>query len=217
MSSAASVYQSIIYKFLHLRLSTAVLSDSPLGFLTSFSQGVFFYAIIIEMKTSLRFLLLLFVCGLFFSCKNRPIQISGNATIHLNQDDEELAGIAENARDTLPLFFRHLLRPGEGEDGFRLKYPFRADSDSGFSMEQLWLEDIRFKDGVYYGLVANTPFYISAIKKGDIVSFSAGDITDWMYTDKGKIIGGFSIKYLLEQIPEHERSEEQRMVLKQFE
>jgi uncharacterized protein YegJ (DUF2314 family) len=169
------------------------------------------------MKRSLRFLVLLSVCGLLFSCKNRPIRISGNPTIHLNQDDEELVHIAESARDTLPIFFRHLLRPGEGQGGFRLKYPFRADSDSGFSMEQLWLEDIRFKDGVYYGLITNTPFYISAIKKGDIVSFSAGDITDWMYTDKEKIIGGLSIKYLLEQIPEHERSEEQRIVLKMFE
>jgi uncharacterized protein YegJ (DUF2314 family) len=161
--------------------------------------------------------LLILLCCLLFSCENRSARISGNATIHLDQDDEELVRIAENARNTLPLFFRHLLRPGEGESGFRLKYPFKADSGSGFGMEQLWLENIRFKDGVYYGLIANTPFYIAAIKKGDIVSFSAGDITDWMYTSKGKIIGGLSIKYLLEQIPEHERSEEQKIVLKQFE
>ena len=68
----------------------------------------------------------------------------------------------------------------------------------------------------YYGIIDNTPFYISTMKKGDVVSFSAGDITDWMYISDGKIIGGRSIKYLLEQIAEHERSEEQRIILEMF-
>ncbi|GHV95831.1 hypothetical protein AGMMS50293_21510 [Spirochaetia bacterium] len=138
-------------------------------------------------------------------------------TLHLSQTDEELLQIAQNSQDTLPVFFRHLFRPAKGESGFRVKYPFRTDSGSGFSMEQLWLSDIRFKDGVYYGILVNTPFYIASIKKGDTVSFSAGEITDWMFIQNGKIIGGLSIKYLLEQIPNHERSEEQHRVLRMFE
>lgn len=140
-----------------------------------------------------------------------------SATAHLDQNDKELSRIAENARRTLPEFYRHLLRPAAGQSGFRVKYPFRADAGSGFSMEQLWLEDIHFKDGVYYGIIANTPFYTAAIKKGDTVSFSAGDITDWMYIENGKITGGHSIKYLLEQLAEHERNDEQRAILQMFE
>ena len=147
------------------------------------------------MRKSRRFGILLLVCVL--SCKNGSARIPLPAfirsripeqadalsadktnipaeTLHLDQTDEELMRIAQNAQDTLPLFFRHLLRPAEGEGGFRLKYPFRADRDSGFGMEQLWLSDIRFKDGVYYGVLANTPFYIAAMKKGDTVAFSAG-------------------------------------------
>jgi uncharacterized protein YegJ (DUF2314 family) len=134
------------------------------------------------------------------------------STIHLDQEDEELAHITQHARDTLPVFFRHLLRPAKEEGNFRVKYPFRADRDSGFGMEQLWLSDIRYKDGVYYGVVANTPFYISSIQKGDTVTFSAEDITDWMYTSGEKIIGGYSIKYLLDMLPEH--SEEQQHIMK---
>jgi uncharacterized protein YegJ (DUF2314 family) len=49
------------------------------------------------------------------------------------------------------------------------------------------------------------------------VTFEIDDITDWMYTRHGKITGGLSIKYLLDQIPEHERSDEQRAVLSMFE
>lgn len=138
-------------------------------------------------------------------------------TLHLDQSDESLMRIAHNARDTLPVFFRHILNPAKNEANFSVKYPFRTDSGSGFSMEQLWLRDISFKNGVYYGVLANTPFYIASLKKGDTVSFSADEITDWMYTSGGKIIGGLSIKYLLEQIPLSERSEEQRAMLRMFE
>jgi uncharacterized protein YegJ (DUF2314 family) len=138
-------------------------------------------------------------------------------TLHLNQDDEALNRIAQNARDTLPVFFRRLLRPAKGESNFRIKYPFKTDPGSGFGMEQLWLSGIDFRDGVYYGVLSNTPYYIASIKRGDTVSFSVDEITDWMYIKDGKIIGGLSIRHLLEQIPEHERSGEQRALLEMFE
>ena len=164
------------------------------------------------MKQYRHILILLLPPLIFFSCQKQDAGIPADrTTLHLDQDDEELARITEHARETLPDFFRHLLRPEKGESNFRVKYPFRADRDSGFNMEQLWLSDIKFKNGVFYGVVANTPFYISAIKKGDTVTFSAGDITDWMYTSNGTITGGYSIKYLLEQLPEH--SEEQRRIM----
>jgi uncharacterized protein YegJ (DUF2314 family) len=233
MSYAASAYQLIIYRFyIH------ALSGGLLGFLTSFSQGAFFYfrpnGSHLTMRKNRRFLILLLIPAFSLSCekwaaqipwleklpllgKNAPSKSAEvPATFHIGQDDEELARIAQNARDTLPQFFRHLLRPANGESDFRLKYPFRADPGSGFGMEQLWLSDIEFKDGVYYGLVANTPFYIATMKKGDTVVFSTSEISDWVYIRDGKIEGGLSIKYLLEQIPEHERNEEQRAILTMF-
>jgi uncharacterized protein YegJ (DUF2314 family) len=186
------------------------------------------------MKRNRRFLIVLLISAFLLSCEKWAAQIpwldkipwpSKNAptrnaevpaTFHIGQDDEELARIAQNARDTLPLFFRHLLRPAKGESDFRLKYPFRADPGSAFGMEQLWLSDIQFMNGVYYGVVANTPFYIASMKKGDTVAFNASEISDWVYIRDGKIAGGLSIKYLLEQIPEYELSEEQRAILAMF-
>ena len=161
------------------------------------------------------FLIFLIIGIAFFSCEKQGSHIqTDKTTLHMDQDDEELAQIAIQALDTLPDFFRRLLRPGKDENNFMVKYPFKADRYSGFNMEQLWLSNIRFKDGIYYGTVANTPFYVSAIKKGDTVTFNAGDITDWMYTSGDKIIGGHSIKHLLEQIPEH--SEEQQRIMEMF-
>jgi len=159
----------------------------------------------------------LFIIGLllwvsFFSCEKPPAPMpTERTTLHMDQEDEVLLRIAKYARDTSPVFFRHMLRPAKDEKNFRVKYPFRADWGSGFSMEQIWLSDIKFKNGVYYGIVDNHPFYTNVLKKGDSVSFNTEDITDWMYTSNDKIIGAYSIKYLLDQLPE--RSDQQNQIL----
>ena len=144
-------------------------------------------------------------------------QISEPQIIQTEQFDEEILRIAEDAQRTLPIFFRHLTRPDPKEDRFCVKYPFKADDQSGIIMEQIWLTGIHFKDGEYYGVLSVTPLYLNSMKKGDTVAFNADAITDWMYVRNEKIVGGHSIKYLLEKIPENERSEEQRTMLEMFE
>jgi uncharacterized protein YegJ (DUF2314 family) len=132
-----------------------------------------------------------------------------------DQFDEEILQISEEARNTLPGFFRQLTRGG-GAEHFCVKYPFTADKGSGVNTEQVWLAGISFKNGVYYGILANTPQYLDGLKKGDKVSFSMDEITDWMYVRGGKIVGGDSIKYLLEKTPEYRRSDGERAFLRMF-
>jgi uncharacterized protein YegJ (DUF2314 family) len=162
---------------------------------------------------------LLLSCGErppWFPVKPVPVPIA-DLTRHLDRDDAARARIAGNARNTLPFFFRRLQRPLAGDGNFRIKYPLTADPGSGFGREQVWLADIRFKDRRYSGILASTPYYASGFARGDSILIDTEEITDWMFTQRGKITGGFSIKYLLEQIPEHERDEEQRRILKMFE
>ncbi|MDR1277719.1 MAG: DUF2314 domain-containing protein [Treponema sp.] len=167
------------------------------------------------------FVSLLLISLLCLSCGKKSARfpsppVPADLTLHRARDDEDLARIAQNARDTLPVFFRRLQTPLSGDGNFRLKYPLAADPRSGFSREQVWLMDIRFKDSVYSGVLANTPYYVSGVARGERINFNIEEITDWMFTWEEKIIGGFSIKYLLEQIPEYERDEEQRRILGMF-
>ena len=164
---------------------------------------------------------LLFLCAaLLLSCAKQPVlpahDQTGAETVQTDRTDGEILRIAEEARRTLPVFFRHLTRAEAGEEGFSIKYPFKADEGAGIVMEQLWLTGIHFKDGNYYGTVAGDPVYISGMKKGDTAVFDEEMITDWMYIRNGKISGGRSIKYLIETIPESRRSEGQRKMLEMF-
>ena len=159
---------------------------------------------------------------LFISCEKQPAPFTpdrqaGTETVQMEQSDSELLRIAEDARRTLPVFFQHLTRAGAGENNFCIKHPFKADNGAGFVMEQVWLTGIYFKNGEYYGILAGAPMLISGMEKGDTRTFDIEAITDWMYVRNGKITGGRSIKYLLENIPENRRSDEQRKILQMFE
>jgi uncharacterized protein YegJ (DUF2314 family) len=152
---------------------------------------------------------------LFSSCDKSPVPDTfdrPSTSIEFEQNDEEIAGIAENARRALPIFFRNLARPEKGAGNFCVQYPLTVDDNS---MEYVWLGGIRLKDGIYYGVLANTTSLLN-MKKGDTITFNPDAITDWMYVQDGKIIGGRSIKYLLEKIPETDRSESQRKILQMF-
>ena len=164
--------------------------------------------------------LFVFAAVFIFSCSGQSIlfrQAARATTIHVDEFDGELFRIAQNARNTLNIFFRHQNRPETGEGNFSVKYAFPVDANDDISMEQVWIGDIVFREGRYYGIVTSTPIYITGVGRGDRVNFNADLITDWMFTRNDRIIGGQSIRYLLERIPEYLRTDGQRRTLQMFE
>jgi uncharacterized protein YegJ (DUF2314 family) len=174
------------------------------------------------MRADVPVRILFLISTLFFlSCDklsflHRVGQKPESAAVYADHTDTEILTIAEDSRNTLSVFFRRLARPDSNERNFCVKYPFLADEGSGIHMEHIWLTGIHFKKGSYYGTLSASPLYLHNRQRGDKVSFNPDDITDWMYTQGDKIIGGYSIKYLLENIPEDRRSEEQQKILDMF-
>ncbi|MDR2759353.1 MAG: DUF2314 domain-containing protein [Spirochaetaceae bacterium] len=135
------------------------------------------------------------------SCEKELPPVPEEGVVKIIQPDSELNQIILRAREALPEFIEKLNAPGEDEGNFQVKYPFAADPESGFAYEHIWLRDIRFKDGCYYGTITNQPFHCSGLALGAAVPFSIENISDWMYTRGGEIIGGRSIKLLIESSP----------------
>jgi uncharacterized protein YegJ (DUF2314 family) len=140
----------------------------------------------------------------------------GELTAHRDSSDQALEEIAREAQAALPDFLRRLQSPRPGDGNFRIKYPFPTGEGNGFAREHLWLRDIGFEDGSYYGVLSNNPYYIPDLKKKDRVPIDIERISDWMYTRNGIIEGGRSIRYLLEQIPLPDRTGEEQAVLDMF-
>jgi uncharacterized protein YegJ (DUF2314 family) len=163
-------------------------------------------------------LLPLLLCLALGGCKKEEAPLFRREhTRRTHFGDEALERIARDARERLPLFLEHLRHPRKGEGQFSVKYPFAADSGSGFFREYLWLGDIVLRRGVYYGKILNRPYHTGGLETGMEVPFSLEGIADWMYMKNGKISGGLSIKYLIEEIPPLDREEELNRILALFE
>jgi uncharacterized protein YegJ (DUF2314 family) len=154
-------------------------------------------------------------CGKITAPKKAPLgaallggTLDLDFTLRTESGEEELLAITRRARETLPDFISALEKPGPGEEGFRVKYPMPAGGESGVVEEHIWLGDIVFRNGEYHGTVVSRPYYIAPLSAGDRIKFSIEKISDWMYLRDGRIVGGESIKYLIERIGETERDEE---------
>jgi uncharacterized protein YegJ (DUF2314 family) len=136
--------------------------------------------------------------------------------IPVSPPPEELNHIICQARETIPEFIENLNHPAPDRGNFQVKYPFEADPGSGFSHEHIWLTDIRADNGSYYGTLSNEPRYCTGLIRGAEVPFLIENISDWMYTRGETIIGGRSIKFLIEGISEAERNAETAAYYKKF-
>jgi uncharacterized protein YegJ (DUF2314 family) len=121
--------------------------------------------------------------------------------VEITRPNQELNQSILRARETVPEFIEKLNAPGPDEGNFQVKYPFEADPESGFAYEHIWLRDIRVKDGRYYGTITNQPCYCSGLVLGAITPFLIENISDWMYTQGEKTIGGRSIPLLMGELP----------------
>jgi len=102
-------------------------------------------------------------------------------------------------RAALPTFWASYDAPKPSETGHSLKVRFPNPKNNG---EHIWIAEVKkTADGRYSGRFANAPRDLPGKKAGDVAEFREADISDWMFTRNGKIVGGETIKPLLKAMP----------------
>jgi uncharacterized protein YegJ (DUF2314 family) len=105
------------------------------------------------------------------------------------------------ARRTVGYFIRTLAHPAGGQYDFEVKKPFRQ----GDLVEHLWLDRVRFRGNRFDGYVDNVPHKLKGVKMGQHVSVNPNEISDWAFVQNGRLIGGYTIRVLYEELPPAER------------
>ena len=114
--------------------------------------------------------------------------------IDVNTGDAEMNAAIAKARSTLPTFWACYDVPKPSETGHSLKVRFPKPMSGG---EHIWIAEVKkVADGRYSGRFANAPRDFPGKKAGDVAEFREADISDWMFTRNGKIVGGETIKPL---------------------
>ena len=131
-----------------------------------------------------------------------PPSEAGNVEMVAGDDTEMNAAILE-AQETLPLFIQAFQNPKSTQTyfGIKAKFPY-GDGDSA---EHLWLSDLSYKNNLFIGVVGNEPVYVKTIQMGDQISVSIADISDWMIIEENRLLGGFTIHALRNNLTPSER------------
>jgi uncharacterized protein YegJ (DUF2314 family) len=77
-----------------------------------------------------------------------------------------------------------------------VKKPFK----DGEQVEPIWLSNATFDGTQFSGRVDNEPVNVTNVKLSQIATAAKDEISDWFYIEKGKLIGGYTIRVLHSQM-----------------
>lgn len=164
----------------------------------------------INQSTWLAYLLPLTLMACGCGAESSKTRLDKPPVTDIDEDDVGMNQAIDKARLTVDQFIAVLQNPNDGQSKFSVKMPVRDDKTT----EHMWLSNVRFSDGRFSGDLNNEPVKVSGVKIGDTLSVAKDEISDWMYMQDSKIVGGYSIRYLMNR--EAENDEEKAMIDNMF-
>jgi uncharacterized protein YegJ (DUF2314 family) len=118
-------------------------------------------------------------------------------------DDPRMNAAIDKARSTVGSFLAALKSPQPGQTGFTVKMPFTDGSNT----EHMWLAPVSYDGKMFHGTVSNEPKDVGNVRMGQQATVSPAEISDWMYIDHGKLVGGHTLRVLRDTLSPAERAE----------
>lgn len=113
------------------------------------------------------------------------------------RNDPDMAAAMRKARAKLPEFFTLVRNPNAFTTGFAVKVAVRDKTE----VEYFWVTPFTEQDGRFSGRINNTPRTVKTVKFGESITFSEGEIVDWLYLDAGQMKGNYTACALLKREP----------------
>jgi uncharacterized protein YegJ (DUF2314 family) len=113
--------------------------------------------------------------------------------VRLALDDSPMAAAIQCARDSLPGFLALAKRPAPEMTGFAVKIALLGDGGPEF----FWIHPFANVGTQFIGQIGNMPRTVEGLKMGNTITFTRGDIVDWMYMDAGRMRGNYSARAVL--------------------
>jgi uncharacterized protein YegJ (DUF2314 family) len=108
------------------------------------------------------------------------------------------------ARKTLKEFIKALKHPSLGQEDFEVKKAFTQ----GNQVEHIWISDVQIVGNhLLQGKVDNQPRNITGVKLGQVVTVNPKEISDWLYIDKGNLVGGFTVRVHYNELSPKDKAE----------
>ena len=140
-----------------------------------------------------------FVFALGGCSKKQPV----DKISYVASDDPRMNAAIDKARSTVKAFIAALNSPKAGQTGFTVKMAF---TDRG-NTEHMWLTPVAFDGTKFIGTVNNDPEFVKSVKIGQRVTVAPEKISDWMYVQNGRLVGGETLRVLRAAMTPAERAD----------
>ncbi|HXY33794.1 MAG TPA: DUF2314 domain-containing protein [Planctomycetaceae bacterium] len=133
---------------------------------------------------------------------------SPDKVVHVRVDHPQMNGAIKKARASVGTFIAALQSPKPGQVGFKVKAKF----EEGSKVEDIWLDHVTYDGTNFRGGIANAPERVKNVKFGEKATVAPAEISDWMYLDNRKLVGGETVRVWLETLSPAERGNFEKMV-----
>ena len=123
--------------------------------------------------------------------------------LEVPKDHAAMHRAVTEARKTVGEFIAVLKHPAPGQQDFEIKKAFVQNGQ----VEHIWLSDVQFAGNRFQGRVDNQPRKIQGLKLGQLVSVKPNEISDWLYIDHGKLVGGYTVRVQYNELSPKEKQE----------
>ncbi len=121
--------------------------------------------------------------------------------VMFKDDDAGMATAIAQSRQTVDTFISRLSKPATPDDFITVKFALPTTDGS---LEHIWCENVQFAADTFTATIANDPLD-KQYKFGQQVSARKNEISDWMYVQDGKLVGGYTIRYAYSKMPPDEQ------------
>ncbi|WP_457673534.1 YegJ family protein [Thiolapillus sp.] len=127
---------------------------------------------------------------------------------YVENDDSRMVSAINRARLTVDQFISVLENPDASQSDFSVKLLIK----DGDQREYMWILPVWYNDGRFVGVIDNEPDKIRSVNIGDKVDVARNRIFDWMYVENGKLVGGYTLRVLRDNMSEKEREKFDRSI-----
>ena len=123
--------------------------------------------------------------------------------VEFSGDDPKMNAAIAKAKSSVKTFITALKSPKPGQFGFSVKFPFKHNGKT----EHMWIQPVTYEGGKFHGAIANEAQDVKNVKIGQKVSISEKEISDWMYIENRKLVGGETIRVMRNGLSAKEKEE----------
>jgi len=122
---------------------------------------------------------------------------------YVDDEDPKMVAAIQKARSTIDEFIQALANPGPSQSGFAIKLPVK----DGEEVEHMWVSGVRYEGGRFIGTLDNEPVTVKTVKLGQEVEVARDELSDWMYLEGDKLVGGYTLHAMRDNMTPEERQD----------